>query len=147
MAEDEAIEALASELMDKSDDEIMSALDNFGIEADDAEDLLALVHEIRDDEAENETEATGNSDEELAKRLAAIMAEDENANVSIEKVDKDDDGDLDSISITESPNSNDSTSADDTENSSMAEDKPHDDSESATNSTNEFANILSNYKW
>lgn len=146
MAEDEAIEALASELMDKSDDEIMTALDNFGIEADDAEDLLALVHEIRDDE-ESETEAAGNSDEELAKRLAAVMAEDENANVSIEKVDKDDDGDLDSISITESPDNSDSTGADDTENSSMAEDKPHDDSASATNSTNEFANILSNYKW
>lgn len=147
MAEDEAIEALASELMDKSDDEIMTALNDFGIEADDAEDLLALVHEIRDDEAENETEATGNSDDELAKRLAAVMAEDENANVSIEKVDKDDDGDLDAINITESPDNSDSTGADDTENSSMAEDKPHDDSTSATNSTNEFANILSNYKW
>ncbi|MBP5594485.1 MAG: hypothetical protein J6Y02_03820 [Pseudobutyrivibrio sp.] len=154
MDADDKIETMVSDLalglIDLPEDQMKAELKSYNLSPDWEEDILQLVHDIKEAEA-TAAEMPQNADfAKEAEADAQAMANEDSTPVTVTEDDTDGDGDTDTKSIQKDEPKNDDAS----DNSSEEKDKPHDSKVSSDerlknidNSTNSIARHLASYRW
>lgn len=154
---DEIVADLASGLIDASDEEITTKLDEYGLSDEDKADVLETIKQVKEAEGladENPDPLSLENVDAMADAQAKQMADEDDTAVTITSEDKDGDGDTDTTTIekTDSNVSDDDIKAmqdllygdDDSEdnsdegNSNESEDKPNDSMKNITSTLSQF---------